>query len=72
MEDIGITYKRLKIAYHLEAYKKLNMTPPENFEESLHYGGHLQVGVAVSGCVVYGTHAMAGLSLDANTGQVGW
>ena len=62
-------------AYHTEAYDKAGMPlPDEDFEETLGVGfpGHLQIGVAVSGCALYGIHGMAGLSLDYNNDDVGW
>eukprot|EP00956_Cyclotella_meneghiniana_P045042 scaffold350653_cov142-Cyclotella_meneghiniana.AAC.1 len=61
-------------AYHTEAYDKAGMSLPEDFEETLGVGypGHLQIGVAVSGCALYGIHGMAGLSLDYNNDDVGW
>lgn len=36
------------------------------------FPGHIQVGVAIAGCIIYGFHGMAGLSYDENTFEVGW
>lgn len=60
--EIKNTYRSHLRAYHIDAYEKAGMPLPEEFEETFEVGfpGHLQVGVAISGCLMYGIHGMAG------------
>lgn len=60
--EIKNTYRSHLRAYHIDAYEKAGMPLPEDFEETFEVGfpGHLQVGVAISGCLMYGIHGMAG------------